>query len=184
MGFPRQEYWSGLPCSPPGDLPDPGAESRPLTFPVLAGGFFTSSTTWEALQICYYIIIHWNGVSIPFFRRSSQFRDQAQVSCISGRFFIVWVTREALPENDNLTQSSQHQVDNECQSACYWAIQCLCNGAMKLMRQEWKLSIGQKYMGSLSRRLSPASAATEFPTCQDQKLTLIPWYGFNLGNTC
>ena len=24
MGFPRQEYWSGLPCSPPGDLPDPG----------------------------------------------------------------------------------------------------------------------------------------------------------------
>ena len=27
MGFPRQEYWSGLPCPPPGDLPDPGIES-------------------------------------------------------------------------------------------------------------------------------------------------------------
>ena len=26
MGFPRQEYWSGLPFSPPGDLPDPGIE--------------------------------------------------------------------------------------------------------------------------------------------------------------
>ena len=24
MAFPRQEYWSGLPCPPPGDLPDPG----------------------------------------------------------------------------------------------------------------------------------------------------------------
>ena len=24
MGFSRQEHWSGLPCSPPGDLPDPG----------------------------------------------------------------------------------------------------------------------------------------------------------------
>ena len=24
MGFSRQEYWSGLPCLPPGDLPDPG----------------------------------------------------------------------------------------------------------------------------------------------------------------
>ena len=24
MGFSRQEYWTGLPCSPPGDLPDPG----------------------------------------------------------------------------------------------------------------------------------------------------------------
>ena len=28
MGFPRQEYWSGLPCPPPGDLPIPGIESR------------------------------------------------------------------------------------------------------------------------------------------------------------
>ena len=26
MGFSRQEYWSGLPCSPPGNLPDPGIE--------------------------------------------------------------------------------------------------------------------------------------------------------------
>ena len=26
MGFSRQEYWSGLPCTPPGDLPDPGIE--------------------------------------------------------------------------------------------------------------------------------------------------------------
>ena len=26
MGFPRQEYWSGLPCPPPGDLPNPGIE--------------------------------------------------------------------------------------------------------------------------------------------------------------
>ena len=28
MGFSRQEYWSGLPCPPPGDLPDPGTEPR------------------------------------------------------------------------------------------------------------------------------------------------------------
>ena len=28
MGFSRQDYWSGLPCPPPGDLPDPGIESR------------------------------------------------------------------------------------------------------------------------------------------------------------
>ena len=33
MGFPRQEYWSGLPCPPPGDLPDPGIEPAfPMTF--------------------------------------------------------------------------------------------------------------------------------------------------------
>ena len=28
VGFPRQEYWSGLPFPPPGDLPDPGIEAR------------------------------------------------------------------------------------------------------------------------------------------------------------
>ena len=35
MGFSRQEYWSGLPCPPPGDLPDPGIELRPLAAAVL-----------------------------------------------------------------------------------------------------------------------------------------------------
>ena len=32
MGFSRQEYWSGLPCPPPGDLPDPGIKPRSLTY--------------------------------------------------------------------------------------------------------------------------------------------------------
>ena len=40
MGFPRQEYWNGLPCPPPGDLPDPGIEPTSFTSPALAGGFF------------------------------------------------------------------------------------------------------------------------------------------------
>jgi len=48
MGFPRQKYWSGLPCPPPGDLPDPGIELTSLMFPVLTGVFFTTSSTWEA----------------------------------------------------------------------------------------------------------------------------------------
>ena len=49
MGFSRQEYWSGLPCPPPGDLPDPGIEPVCLTSPALAGRFFTTSATyWEA----------------------------------------------------------------------------------------------------------------------------------------
>ena len=48
MEFSRQEYWSGLPWSPPGYLPDPGIELMPLTSPALAGKFFTTSATWEA----------------------------------------------------------------------------------------------------------------------------------------
>ncbi|ELR53965.1 hypothetical protein M91_16140, partial [Bos mutus] len=45
MGFSRQEYWSGLPFPPPGDLPDLGIEPMSLISPALAGGFFTTSTT-------------------------------------------------------------------------------------------------------------------------------------------
>ena len=37
MGFPRQEYWSGVPFPPPGDLPNPGIKPPSLTFPALAG---------------------------------------------------------------------------------------------------------------------------------------------------
>ena len=50
MGFSRQEYWSGLPCPPPGDLPNSRLEAMCLTTAALAGGFFTTSATWEALK--------------------------------------------------------------------------------------------------------------------------------------
>ena len=39
MGFPRLEYWSGVPFPLPGNLPDPGIK---LASPALAGGFFTA----------------------------------------------------------------------------------------------------------------------------------------------
>ena len=45
MGFSRQEYWSGLPCPPPGDLPNPGTELTSLMSPALAGVFFNTSAT-------------------------------------------------------------------------------------------------------------------------------------------
>jgi len=48
MSFSRQEYWSELPCPPPGNLSDPGIEPMSLRSPVLAVGFFTTSATWEA----------------------------------------------------------------------------------------------------------------------------------------
>ena len=54
MRFSRQEYWSGLPCPPPGDLSNPGIKSAFLTSPALAGGFFTTSATWEAPTFVIY----------------------------------------------------------------------------------------------------------------------------------
>ena len=49
MGFSRQEYWSGLQCLSPGDLPNPGIEPMFLMSPALAGRFFTTSATWDAI---------------------------------------------------------------------------------------------------------------------------------------
>ena len=53
LDFFTQEYWSGLPCPLPGDLPDPGIKPESLRSPALAGGFFITSATWEAC-LCFH----------------------------------------------------------------------------------------------------------------------------------
>ena len=64
MEFSRQQYWSGLPCSPSGDLPDPEIKPMSLMSPALAGNFFTTSTTWEVHRVgncclsILYIVVH------------------------------------------------------------------------------------------------------------------------------
>ena len=47
MGFSRQEYWSELPFSSPGHLPDTDIEPTSLESPALAGRFFTTRATWK-----------------------------------------------------------------------------------------------------------------------------------------
>ena len=59
MGLSRQEYWSGLPCPSPGDLPEPGITPVSLMSPVLVSRFFTTSATWEA-QGLHWIYIYIN----------------------------------------------------------------------------------------------------------------------------
>ena len=49
-GFSRQEYWSGLLCPTPGELPNLGIEPVSLMSPALAGGFFITSATQEAQE--------------------------------------------------------------------------------------------------------------------------------------
>ena len=52
MGFSKQEYWSELPCTLPGDLPDPGIEPESLMSLVLADEFFTTAAAAKSLQSC------------------------------------------------------------------------------------------------------------------------------------
>ena len=73
MGFSRQECWSGLPCPPPGDLPNTGIKPPSFLSPALAVGFFTTRTAWETHQAyteCQHILYvpthsidknHWIG---------------------------------------------------------------------------------------------------------------------------
>ena len=72
MGFSRQEYWSGLPCPPPGDLPSP--EIKPAS-PALAGRFFTteppgklSSFREELLTINFPGILLTRVIFVAFFQ--------------------------------------------------------------------------------------------------------------------
>ena len=55
-GFSRQEYWSGLPWPPPGDLPDRGIEPRSLMSPALAGRFFATSATREPKGYLFFLL--------------------------------------------------------------------------------------------------------------------------------
>ena len=97
MGFSRQEYWSGLPCPPPGNPADPGIKPVSLMSPALAAGFFTNGATWEAPK---------NGPSSQitgikkkqtgifyfkkkFCRKTSQSRNKHIFFCCSGNTLLI-----------------------------------------------------------------------------------------------
>ena len=78
MEFSRHKYWSSLPIPTPGDLPNPGIEPTSLVSPASAGGFFTTSATWEAIYV--YLIRfaiqqkltqHWKA-TIPSVKKKSK----------------------------------------------------------------------------------------------------------------
>ena len=79
MGFSRQEYWSGLPCPPPGDLPDPGMKPASLRSPALVGRFFTTSATWET-HIKQYIKANETGFQPFFFTPSVEAHSHTHTS--------------------------------------------------------------------------------------------------------
>ena len=66
MGFPRQEYWSGVSLPPAGDLPDPGIEVAPLASPALAGGFFITMPPGKSHSATYPLFT----IEIKFFSKT------------------------------------------------------------------------------------------------------------------
>ena len=105
--FSRQEYWSGLPCPSPGDLPNTGIEPLSLTSPALAGKFFTTSATWEASHPPLYTLKHTCTLIWIYLKwNSSLLRNQK----IKKKFFFYKVQTHFTPVQISvgLWSSSQH----------------------------------------------------------------------------
>ena len=67
MGFPRQEYWSGLPFPLPGDLLDPGIEPMSPASPALAGEFFTTETPEKPKTLTALFFITYPRLQVPIY---------------------------------------------------------------------------------------------------------------------
>ena len=52
MGFSRQEYWSGLPCPPPGDLPDPGIKHTAPVSSALQADALPTQPLGKPISLC------------------------------------------------------------------------------------------------------------------------------------
>ena len=77
MEFSRQEYWSGLPFSFPGDLPNLEIKNTSLVSPAFPSGFFTTRATWEVyISFVWFFIFMLSSYVIWYLRwESLQFGD-------------------------------------------------------------------------------------------------------------
>ena len=94
MEYSRQKNWSGLPFPSPGDFPNPGIESSSLTSPALAGGFFTTSASWEAhcqrlhwTELCSDCFL-WSLLRCPFNMVFNRYNHADQTSSLFMRLFL------------------------------------------------------------------------------------------------
>ena len=78
MGFPRQEYWSGLSFPSPGDLPCSGIEPVSPASPALAGGFFITEPPGEPMTLCS----NCPFTCLSLSRRHALWRQGPYTSCI------------------------------------------------------------------------------------------------------
>ena len=101
MGFSWQEYWSGLLCSPPGSLLDPGIEPMSLMWPALASGFFTISILLG--KYAQFPVVYVNNM---YFMHIYQF---CMTDC-SLIWRLVRTKRNSTREFGDETQRGKHEV--------------------------------------------------------------------------
>ena len=109
-GLSRQEYWSGLPCSPPGDLPEPGL-------------LHCKQTLYCLNQEESPRVVEW--IAYPFFRGSSQPRNWTGVSWIAGRLALSADLPGKPYLSTYLSSNKQPKMKIEC-IASYTLRTCQC----------------------------------------------------------
>ena len=101
MEFFGQDYWNGLPFPIQGIFPTQEVERKESevtqSCPTLCNPTDCSLSGFSVHGIFQARVLEWVAISIP--RGSSRPRNWTQVSCIAGRYFNLWVTRDSLPLN-------------------------------------------------------------------------------------
>ena len=106
-GFSRQEYWSGLPCPPTGDLSNTGIKPG---FPPTAGGFFTVWATMEAQHQHYlhqYRLSRYPRVSQHFWHCLFCFLHSFFITWIHNKYHPIGLSIVILPDSSNSFSTSQ-----------------------------------------------------------------------------
>ena len=115
MGFSRQEYWTGFPYPPLGDLPNPGIELKSPVSPALAGGFFTTSATWETL-LSYYLFLFF-----PL-KKLLKYSWFTVLWFLFGLVFLLFVFWQWA------WSSSTRMSPTLISPVCIWPLECVCCG--------------------------------------------------------
>ena len=151
MEFPRQEYWSGLPCPPPGDLPNLGIKTTSLTSAALAGGFFTtessgkpySSGSVQSLSHVRLIVTPWTAAC------------QASLSITNSRSLLKLMSINSVRPSNHLILYRLHLLP----PSIFLSIRVLFNESVLCIRwpKYWSFSFSispsNEYSGLISFRI-------------------------------
>ena len=115
LGFSRQEYWSGLPYPPPGDLPNPGIEPRSLNLLHWQGDSFTAGATGKPIPL--------EGKNYFHFHCRNDYATQSNLQIqhnpyqiINGIFLRTWTKKFTICMETQKTPNSQSHLEKEKQS--------------------------------------------------------------------
>ena len=104
VGFSRQEYWSGLPFPPPGDLPDPGIEPRS---PAVAGRFFTTEPPGKPMFLyafCEYYVSSLSGRIPSMVIQISSLQNLGYITCHTVRVLLCALVLSYKPNQSILPE--------------------------------------------------------------------------------